>query len=314
MNTSTITPAVARVQGLALVRVTGADAVDFLHGQFTQKIRGLEGAVRACGYCSPKGRLLAVFRAFPMTDGAVGLLVPASIVEGFVKRLRMYVLRSKVTFEVAAASIAVATGEAGAAALAAAGLEAPQTGRTTRAGDAYLLGLTPAAAVEGFAAAGARTLLVSESTLADKLPVVEETDDRTWRASEMAAGMPVVLAETLERFTPQAANLELAGGVVFDKGCYPGQEVVSRLQHLGETKRRGALALFDAAAPKAGDAVYFEGSETGAVIDAVSLDGRTLVFASVALEAAAAGFALAPESTAGTPAALPYVYRNVLKD
>ena len=204
-----------RVQGLALVRVTGADAVDFLHGQFTQKIRGLEGAVRACGYCSPKGRLLAVFRAFPMTDGAVGLLVPASIVEGFVKRLRMYVLRSKVTFEVAAASIAVATGEAGAAALAAAGLEAPQTGRTTRAGDAYLLGLTPAAAVEGFAAAGARTLLVSENTLSDKLPVVEETDDRTWRASEMAAGMPVVLAETLERFTPQAANLELAGGPSF---------------------------------------------------------------------------------------------------
>ena len=83
---------------------------------------------------------------------------------------------------------------------------------------------------------------------------------------------------------------------------------------MGETKRRGALALFDAAAPKAGDAVYFEGCETGAVIDAVSLDGRTLVFASVALEAAAAGFALAPESAAGTPAALPYVYRNVLKD
>ena len=42
---------------------------------------------------------------------------------------------------------------------------------------------------------------------------------------------------------PQAVNYELSGGVVFNKGCYPGQEVVSRVQHIGETSRRAAFGL-----------------------------------------------------------------------
>ena len=52
-----------------------------------------------------------------------------------------------------------------------------------------------------------------------------------------------MLPPTRETFVPQAVNLELVDGVSFSKGCYPGQEVVSRLQHLGETNRRAAVGI-----------------------------------------------------------------------
>ena len=50
--------------------------------------------------------------------------------------------------------------------------------------------------------------------------------------------MPRVVAATVEHFVPQMVNLELVGGVNFQKGCYPGQEVVARSQYRGTLKRR----------------------------------------------------------------------------
>ena len=59
-----------------------------------------------------------------------------------------------------------------------------------------------------------------------------------WRASAIDAGEPVVFAATSGEFVPQMLNLELLDGVSFDKGCYPGQEIVARTQYLGRIKRR----------------------------------------------------------------------------
>ena len=324
MNTLSNPPALFRFEGLSLVRVTGEDAVEFLHGQFSQKIRGLAGRVRTAGYCSPKGRLLAVFRAFSLEEGTVHLLMPTATAATFLKRIRMYVLRAKVKFELLepAPAMLLAAGEAGLSALEAAGLPRPERGECLRSDGAALLGLEPAAGIEGFTRSGPRTLLIAE-----KLPealasaAAAEADgmgDLCWRASEMAAGMPVILPETLDRFVPQAVNLELAGGVVFDKGCYPGQEVVSRVQHLGETKRRSALEIFSGEAPLPGSPVYAESSsgaeEAGAVVDAVAIAGRSLVFACASLSAVEAGFSLSPDGPAGEKAPLPYAYRNVLED
>jgi folate-binding protein YgfZ len=53
------------------------------------------------------------------------------------------------------------------------------------------------------------------------------------------SGTPRVVAATGEQFVPQMVNLELVGGVNFQKGCYPGQEVVARSQYRGTLKRRG---------------------------------------------------------------------------
>ena len=58
----------------------------------------------------------------------------------------------------------------------------------------------------------------------------------------------MVLPQTQDHFVPQMANMEILGGVSFNKGCYPGQEIVARSQYLGKVKRRLFLAHVDAAA------------------------------------------------------------------
>ncbi len=57
-------------------------------------------------------------------------------------------------------------------------------------------------------------------------------------AFEARAGRPVLPAALGGRYTPQMLNLDLVGGVSFEKGCYPGQEIVARAHYLGRVKRR----------------------------------------------------------------------------
>ena len=67
-----------------------------------------------------------------------------------------------------------------------------------------------------------------------------------WDWLRLNAGVPMIVAATQEQFVPQMVNLEVIGGVSFQKGCYPGQEIVARSQYLGKLKRRMFLAHVDA--------------------------------------------------------------------
>jgi folate-binding protein YgfZ len=99
-------------------------------------------------------------------------------------------------------------------------------------------------------------------------------DADTWRGLEAASGVARVVAATAEQFVPQMVNLELVGGVNFQKGCYPGQEIVARSQYRGTLKRRGAL-LSSAVAMSEGQEVFQAsdpGQPAGTVALAASLD------------------------------------------
>jgi folate-binding protein YgfZ len=81
----------------------------------------------------------------------------------------------------------------------------------------------------------------------------------TWRWLEVESGVVSIEAATVDRFVPQMVNFELVGGVDFQKGCYPGQEVVARSQYRGTTKRR--TLLFDCdAVPTPGQDVFIAGA------------------------------------------------------
>ncbi|OYV46631.1 MAG: folate-binding protein YgfZ, partial [Burkholderiales bacterium 21-58-4] len=84
---------------LAVIEITGADAIAFMHGQITHDIANLpENAARVAGYCSPKGRLLGnlvIWRADNPQTPTLRALIKADIAESIVKRLSMYVLRAK---------------------------------------------------------------------------------------------------------------------------------------------------------------------------------------------------------------------------
>jgi len=92
--------------------------------------------------------------------------------------------------------------------------------------------------------------------LADKKQLSEH-DSGLWMCHEIADGIPVITQATSEAFVPQMINLDLLGGISFDKGCYTGQEVVARMHYLGQLKRRMVLgAGTSGRTPNAGDPVF----------------------------------------------------------
>jgi tRNA-modifying protein YgfZ len=98
-----------------------------------------------------------------------------------------------------------------------------------------------------------------------------------WDWLNIRSGIPVILPPTQEQFVAQMINFELMGGVNFKKGCYPGQEIVARMQYLGKLKRRMYLAHVDSSdAPQAGDELFstdMEGQASGMIVNAAPAPG-----------------------------------------
>jgi len=251
---------IADLSHLALLQVDGEDAVTFLQGQVTNDVKLLDGSnSHFAGYCTPKGRLLALFLAFAHHDH-VHLQLHGALKEPVLKRLRMYVLRSKVTLTDVSDSI-VRFGVAGPQATAAIekvfgtapqavhGLASLDTANLLR-----LPGDTPR--YEVFCKSEHATALWNQLQAFAK-PV----GAACWDWLEIQAGIPEVSPATVEAFVPQMLNLDLLNGINFKKGCYTGQEIVARTHYLGKVKRRTLLAHIPGAQlPQAADPVF--GSET----------------------------------------------------
>jgi folate-binding protein YgfZ len=109
-----------------------------------------------------------------------------------------------------------------------------------------------------------------------------EVPEARWTLEEIRAGRPLIMAATQDQFVPQMVNYEKLGAVNFQKGCYPGQEIVARAQYRGQVKRRMQLLRAPAgAAPLPGQ--EYEG---GTVVDAAAATEGTemLVVLPVAAE------------------------------
>ncbi len=229
MSPSSLAPALSGVLPLpdwGLIRARGADARSFLHGQLTQDVTHLEpGSARLAGYCTAKGRLLASFVTWAPDADTVLLACSADLLPATLKRLRMFVLRAKCQLDDASAEFP-AWGEAGSP-------EAATPWRVTPAGTGWRIALPPARVGD---AAVPRAL-----RFGGEPPVGAALSAATWLGLEAASGVPRIVGATVEQFVPQMVNLELVGGVNFQKGCYPGQEVVARSQYRGTLKRRGHL-------------------------------------------------------------------------
>jgi len=86
---------------------------------------------------------------------------------------------------------------------------------------------------------------------------VQAAGTAAWRWLDIQAGLPLVTAQTQDEFVAQMLNFELLGGVNFQKGCYPGQEIVARTQYLGKLKKRMVRAhVADIAVAQTGTDVY----------------------------------------------------------
>lgn len=238
------TPFSATLADQGLIRASGVEAAGFLHNLLTNDINHLaEGTARQAGLCTPKGRLIATFLIW-CEGGDYYLLLSADILPAILKKLSMYVLRSKV-------KLADVTSERALIGVCGTALGPAETMRTAPCEGGIAIRLD----------ADRLVLAVPVGAAPAGLPPAGALED--WHLAEIRHGMPRITAATQELFTPQMANYELpaVGGVSFQKGCYPGQEVVARTQYLGKVKRRmyrAKLATFvppgtEVFTPEAGD-------------------------------------------------------------
>jgi tRNA-modifying protein YgfZ len=213
--------------------VSGADAGTFLHNQLTNEVNQLQWPkVQRTGYCTPKGRLLAVMLQWKDIGGTLHHVIPAALLESTTKRLKMFVLRSKAVFT-AIDECPVVFGLWGAiqSDLPVGAAIATQEGYLLRAEDCPVLGPRAWLVVT-------RSQRDSVNGILQSLANSHAADENAWQFSEIQCGLPWVDETTKEAFVPQMINLELVDGVSFTKGCYPGQEIVARSQYLGKLKRR----------------------------------------------------------------------------
>ncbi|MGB5306502.1 MAG: folate-binding protein [Gammaproteobacteria bacterium] len=300
---------------LGVIAAHGADSASFLQAQLSNDLSAVDDSShQLSAYCNPKGRIIGLSRIF-RTGGNYYLRLPSDTLDSVLQRLRMYVLRAAVTLEDASNNfIAIGvSGETAAAELAAvAGRVPEQENQTLHAGDLTVLrvpGIKPRFEVYASSLAAARNLWEALNVRA--APAGTEA----WRLLEILAGMPTIYAGTADLFVPQMANLQLVDGVSFKKGCYPGQEIVARMQYLGTLKRRMYLGRIATDTVPLPGAALFSSTDNeqpiGRVIDAQPHpDGGMAALAVLQISAADAGdvHLAAADGAAFVQQPLPYAF------
>lgn len=240
------------------VEVRGADAGKFLHAQLSQTIdpRAATSAPLA-GWLDARGRVRALLRVWPLPDRWL-LSTPREGVDDLLKRLRMFVLRSAVTLRVADDVALAALLDPAPDWLAAHGLPANAVpGGVTARGDVSWLCV----------GAGYWQALGPSAAVAALEPEVARVPPAAAALAEIRLGLPAITPPLVDRFVAQMLNLDALGATAFDKGCYPGQEVVARVHNLGDVKRRVHRYSANATPPATGMAVTAaEGSAVGEVV------------------------------------------------
>lgn len=226
-----------------LIGFAGEEAQTFLHAQITNDLRGLrENAAVFAGYLSPKGRMLANFLVMKRGEDVL-VMLPAALREAIQKRLSMFILRSKVKARDASGEwvrLGLSGPDAAKLAVETLGTALPEgIMGMAHTDNAFILRL-------GDDRFDLFVTLEAAPALWQKLAAAAQpVGAPAWDWLLINAGIPAVLPATQDHFVPQMANMEVLGGVSFNKGCYPGQEIVARSQYLGKVKRRLFLAHLD---------------------------------------------------------------------
>ncbi len=220
---------------LGVLRVGGRDAEGFLQGQLSNDIRRLSDARSiTAAYSNPQGRVIACLTLAAQPPDILALL-PRELVRPVIDKLQRFVLRAKVDLHDASDELRVVglrmsdalEGERRRGAIEGAGAAAFAVPHDARR--MYVIG-----ARDAWAGAPLHTALADF----DVHGALGRDLSRDWRRAHIEAGIPQIFAATSEEFVPQMLNLDALSAISFSKGCYTGQEIIARTQHLGRIKRR----------------------------------------------------------------------------
>jgi folate-binding protein YgfZ len=301
----------ADLSQLAVLAFAGDDTGTFLQNQFTNDVRGLHpDTAQMNGFCSAKGRLLGNFLMW-RSAGDYCLQLSGDIKDAVLKRLNMFILRSRVKGRDASEEtvrLVVAGPDAEAAVRDATGLMPAEVMGVSSNAQGLVVRLAPDKFVLSLAPDHAPA--VWDALKANARPV----GTATWDWLRLTHGIPMIVAATVDQFVPQMVNFDLINSVSFQKGCYPGQEIVARTHYLGRLKRRMYLVHLDGdTAPAAGDNLYtadMGDQASGMVVNAAPAPGGGFDLLAVAqIESVNNGQALHWKSVEGpvlTVKPLPY--------
>jgi len=284
-------PTLVELSRLGVVDISGPDACEFFQAQVCNDLTTLHDTdAQINGYCSPKGRLLSLFKVYSHADG-FRLILPADVIPAFVKRLQMFVLRAKVTIsendDLICTGLMIDNAAAGFGHLSALPELPAKVMSLSRGTETQVLRYHDANVDPLTNASVGRYLIVATPDTLFSLwqsEQVNRTGYALWRWGDITAGMPSVFAASSDQFIPQMLNMQLIGGLSFKKGCYPGQEIVARMQYLGKLKKHmkhlKAPGIKRALLP--GDVLSTEtNNNAGQVVDAIVDDTGLTILAVV---------------------------------
>jgi folate-binding protein YgfZ len=265
-----------------VVKVDGADARRFLNGLLTTDIEALTPeAARFAALLTPQGKILfdGIVAALPPVDGTALLIdCPRALAANLVERLNFYKLRAKVMVEDLSQALGVLAAWDG-------------TG-TTECGLVYPDPRLPAL--------GLRVMLpphLAAEAASDLGATLVEPE--AYEAHRIALGVPRGgLDFAYGDAFPHEADMDQLNGVDFAKGCYVGQEVVSRIEHRARARSRAVPVAYDGFAPADGVAVMAGDRSVGTMGSAAAGRGLAMLRLDRIEDALAAGTAL---SAGGIP-------------
>ncbi len=272
--------------------------MSFLQGQVSNDTRRLaEGRSLFAAYSSPRGRVLALMHLLPHSSGVIAIL-PRELIAPTLEGLRKFVLRAKVKIE--------DTGEL----LSVAGLHGTERLRSAAEGEGIAVAAVNGDPNRHWAVGAGRTL--AECGLAGDVHQAEQIE-RDWRLADVRAGLPQIYLNTREAFVAQMLNLDLLDGISFSKGCYTGQEIIARTQHLGRIKRRLYRLQLPAGEWHAGRPIRLSDGRAGRLVEVVRTGDGFEALAVLPVEAGHAaeehpadGESAASPTVAAAPLPLPY--------
>jgi tRNA-modifying protein YgfZ len=244
-----------------VIKVVGDEARNFLHGLVSADVLGLKpGAARFCALLTPQGKIVADFfvaEAPPAQGGGFFLDVARSLAPALVAKLNLYKLRSRLVIEDLSEILGVLAAWDGEA--------------KTAYGLAYADPRLPALGLRVMVAP--HLAAAAAADLGAKL-----VDAAAYEAHRIALGVPSggVDFRYGDAF-PHEADMDQLHGVDFAKGCYVGQEVVSRMEHRGSARTRAVPLRYDGVAPAAGSMVTAGERQVGTMGSATAGHGLALL-------------------------------------
>lgn len=243
----------------SVVKVAGEDARNFLNGLITTDLDRLKPGLGQFGaLLTPQGKIIVDFLITEVPAGhGGGFLIdcPKALAEGLATKLKFYKLRAKVTVENLDLGVLAAwDGQLAAQ---------PDLAFADPRNDAL----------------GTRILIPEDlkQKLSDLIGA-ELVDASAYEAHRIALGVPRGGLDFMysDAF-PHETNMDRLAGVDFDKGCYVGQEVVSRMQHRGTARTRSVKVLLDDLSPEAGVSVMAGDKPVGTMGSSAQGKGIALV-------------------------------------